>query len=201
VKPVDVCPPIARGGGEENRYPTRPLGRVRTKIGGHVVADRLGKARRGDPDRGRSVLALDVREGLDEAFPPAENGGRLGEVLRGDVHRLAEVADNVAPHVGRTALRAVNEGDAAFDPAKCDARAERRAELARIPADAVERPDGAITISLWIASSRARTGGRETPNRARRRRVHLAREINHPLESASGIFRSWLWSQNAIPIL
>jgi hypothetical protein len=62
----------------------------------------------------------------------AEDRRLLGEVRRRDINRLAEMADEIAPDVSAASLRTVQERDRPLDAAKRQARAERRAELARV---------------------------------------------------------------------
>ena len=98
-----------------------------------VFADRFTQAGSGNADHAGLVLRGHVPQTPAQIFATTEDGAGLAEARRGDVHRLPEMADDVTAHVGRASLRAVQERHRSFNSAKHQARAQRRAQLARIP--------------------------------------------------------------------
>ncbi len=106
---------------------------VLVEVEADVVPYGLRKAGGGNADCLRAVLADEVVEGSLEVIAAAEYRARLAEVGGRDVDGLLEMADHVPADIGRTALRAVNEGDAALDPPEGNARPQGRTELARVP--------------------------------------------------------------------
>ena len=79
------------------------------------------------------ILRGDVLQAAAQILSAAEDGAGFAEAGGRDVHRLAEMADDVAAHVGRAALRSVQKRHRAFDSAQRQAGAQRRTELARVP--------------------------------------------------------------------
>ncbi len=132
VKSIDVRAAIARGRDMHDRRQVRDGTAAIQKQRRHVLADCLAQAGRGHADEGGLVLTRDVLESCVQILRSAENRRVLVEIRRRDVHRLAEVADEIAPDVGRAALRAMEEGNRPLDAAKDEARTERRAEFTGI---------------------------------------------------------------------
>ena len=144
------------------------------------------------------VLADEVVEGFFQVVAAAEDRARLAEVGRGDIDGLLEMADHVTADVGRAALGAVDQGDAALDAPEGDARPQGRAELARVPRRDERRPALSSGVQLFCLFSSCTSphfgsnvhaslpGRGELPDRAHDRRVDLPAEIEHALKTCEG---------------
>ena len=118
---------------ELGKHAVRPITAKLLDVEVDVVADRFREARRGDPDQLGSILTNHVLQPLVENLPAAVHGRRFAEIGGRDIHRLPEVANQVAPDVCRATLRAVEQGDCSLDAPKDKAGTQRRANVAGIP--------------------------------------------------------------------
>ncbi len=100
--------------------------------GVQVVADHLRHAGGRDGDHLRRVKRVGVREAVDHVVEAAEHRGVLGHRRRHRRGGLLEMAREVRTIVGDAALRAVHEGQRAFEAGCGEHRPERLAGLRRI---------------------------------------------------------------------
>ncbi|EKD33809.1 MAG: hypothetical protein ACD_75C02588G0002 [uncultured bacterium] len=98
----------------------------------HVIADGLGQAGSRDPDQFGRIFGGDVLQAEFQVSAAAIDRVLLAQRRRGDIDRLVEVANDIAPHIGGAALGAMQKGDAAFDAAESDGGPERFAEFAGV---------------------------------------------------------------------
>jgi len=174
---------------------------------GHVIPDGLGQAGGGHAhDRG-PVLGHDVQDAFFEIRAAAEHGLLFPEGRGGDVHGLAEMADDVAAHVGGAALAAVQVGDGPLHALEGQGGAQRRAQLAGVGGGDV----GGIAHDLSPATSRLSASARALAAASRRgtnRHTGLVAEawtslakLSMPIKPSRASLRSWLWSQKPTPSL
>src|SRR5208282_2192030 len=130
---VGVTVAGSRDVNELGKHAVRPITAKLLDVEVDVIADRFREASRGNPDQLGSILADHVLQPLVENLPAAVHGRRFAEIGGRDIHRLAKVADQVAPYVRRATLRAVEQGDGPLDAPEDKAGAQRRADVAGIP--------------------------------------------------------------------
>ena len=176
----------------------------------HIVADGFGQAGGGHADQLRMILPDDVAQALLQIVAAAKDGAVLGEVGGRDVHRLAEMTDQVPAHIGGAALRTVHQGHRPADAAERQAGAERRAELAGVLRRGVDR----LLLAAEARLQRRRAGGHNGDHGVPPRRAGAKRhtglmqvactsraKFNMPTKPANATLRSWLWSQKPTPSL
>ena len=123
---------VARRG---NMHQHRPLGsraffQILVQQPVHVLADRLGQTGGRNSNQRRMILRGHVVQPLPQVRPSAENRTSLAEARSRNIHRLAEMADDVAPHIGGAALRSMQKRQRSGDPAHHQRRPQRSTGLA-----------------------------------------------------------------------
>jgi len=134
VKSIHVRAVVARRGDRHKRRKLDPVpsGLQLRKKKRHVFADGFGKAGRRNADQRRMILRLYIQDPLAKNVGPAKDRAVLREIGRGNVHRLAKVADDIAPHIGGASLRTMKIWQRTLDAANGQRCAQRRAQFARI---------------------------------------------------------------------
>ncbi|MPM96931.1 hypothetical protein SDC9_144101 [bioreactor metagenome] len=140
VETISVGAGVGRGGSKSQPRHRLPGGRLEAFVrisksrdhGGHIFTDRLGQAGRGQPDHRRVVDPGHVGDAGAQILLATEHSGRLAHAGRCDIHRLGEVADQIAADVRRAPLGTVQERDRSLKSGVGQAGSERHAHAAGV---------------------------------------------------------------------